>query len=37
MSFRPACFRTLFHVPGGMSSPRFPETVTLPRRSGCLS
>ncbi len=28
--FRPACFRALFSVPGGISTLGFPETVTVP-------
>src|SRR5580698_11580094 len=28
--FKPACFRILFNVPGGMSSDGCPSTVTVP-------
>jgi len=28
--FRPACFSTLFSVPGGMSTLAFPDIVTVP-------
>jgi hypothetical protein len=33
--FRPACFSTLFSVPGGMSMPGFPATVAMPGLVGC--
>jgi hypothetical protein len=31
---RPACFRTLFSVPGGTSMLGFPATVTVPDLCG---
>ena len=33
--FRPACLSTLFKVPGVTSEPVFPDTVTVPRLTGC--
>ena len=35
--FKPACFRILFSVPGGMSMPGFPDTVTVPGFVRCLN
>ena len=35
--FSPACFRTLFKVPGARSSPGFPATVTSPGFDACLN
>ena len=32
-----ACLKTEAKVPLGMSSPRFPLTVTLPAFTGCLN
>jgi hypothetical protein len=32
--FKPACFSTLFSVPGGTSTLSFPATVTVPRFDG---
>src|SRR6185295_19662211 len=32
---RPALLRMLLSVPGGMSMPSFPATVTVPGLSGC--
>ena len=37
LDFIPACLRILFSVPGGMSIPGFPDTVTVPRFEGCLN
>lgn len=34
---RPACLRMAFNVPGGMSTPVFPATVTVPGFVGCLN
>jgi hypothetical protein len=35
--FNPACFKTLFSVPGATSSPGFPATVTSPGFDACLN
>jgi hypothetical protein len=35
--FSPACLRMLLRVPGGMSMPGCPETVTVPGFVGCLN
>ena len=35
--FKPACFRMLFRVPGGISMLDFPDTVTVPDFVGCLN
>ena len=35
--FKPACFRILLNVPGGTSTPGFPDTVTVPGRFGFLN
>jgi len=34
--FNPACFKTLFNVPGARSSPGLPGSVTNPGLTGCL-